>query len=117
MFREQLINRINEMQMLESNWDFNEADPIDKEAIANAYILVNEIDIEPDAIVPLPCGTIQIEWKNERNYFEIEICKKTFILWLVDDASGYSRTATLSWEDGDKINSILHVFFGDESNG
>lgn len=115
MFREKLINNINEMQMLEANWDLNEANPINKEAIANAYILVNEIDIEPDAIVPLPCGTIQIEWENEKNYFEVEICEKTLALWLVDNASGYSRTASISWADGDKINSILHVFFGGDN--
>jgi hypothetical protein len=68
-----------EIATLKENWDGYAASPIEKKVLINLTYLVNNLpinwvnDLDKDAILPNPNGTISLEWRNNANELCLEI--------------------------------------------
>ena len=89
---------LDELALLETDWDGYGAPPIAAEALEKARVLwsrLSKILPQPD-VVPNPNGTISFEWESDKGWANIEIGKKSFAVYVAPiDAEPISKTRCL----------------------
>lgn len=74
--RVHLTKRLEELALLESDWDGYGATPIDRRALERARLLVEQglrSSLPLPALVPVPDGGVQLEWTAGPVELEMEI--------------------------------------------
>ena len=91
------LSRIQEIELLQDNWNGYGAKAIEKEILEKGRLLIFELHrrfISADAF-PTQRSTLQIEYKNDNgDYFEIEIGKSEYKIAIITGEDEVEFTAT-----------------------
>ena len=74
MNKQEIINKLLEIQQLRENWNGYDAKPIPIEVITKALFLIEQLNPLPNFISPTGRESVQLEWeKDSCLYLEMEI--------------------------------------------
>ncbi|MDD5091340.1 MAG: hypothetical protein PHQ23_10555 [Candidatus Wallbacteria bacterium] len=89
-------NKLLSLSFLSDNWDGYGAKPISSQAVSRAAMLVDEAFDEATpvpSVVPVPNGSVQLEWHENNVDLEIEFLSSNKLLVSFDDLD-----EDISWE-------------------
>lgn len=103
------LERIEEIALLEQNWNDNEAEPFTVKLVNKVRDVVLSLDIQPD-VFPTAAESIQIEYEDEvkGKYLEFEIYEDA-IMMLKISAEGTEEKEVEEKE----INAIVRKFYNE----
>ena len=108
MTREELLVRLDEINELEDNWDYDGSGSIDKETIENARKIITEFKNLPYFISPTPFG-VQLEWENEKYYIEIEV-EHDIDIFIMSHIKDTYISKTIELKDYMLVDSLIELF-------
>jgi hypothetical protein len=116
IFLESSFRRIGALLQLKSGWDSYGAEPISPVAANKAKDLLTSISaplldfyprILPYAIVPMPNGGVQLEWKGAARDLEVEVAPDGKLSFLL--AEGHGKHRHFREQEGAKVTDILRL--------
>lgn len=105
------IEKLNEMALLDNNWDDNGAQAFDKTLLDNVkHLLVSLKDHQPD-IFPTNNSTVQAEFYIQNNYLELILSKDKCEVYITD-GENLDKDFFDDFEyDEEKIKHIVSSFY------
>ena len=107
-----LFKRIDDITLLEQDWNGYNASPISKDIITNAKKVVNILIYQPE-IFPTARNTIQFEYNignNRTAYLEIEVYANKYTVLIV-----YEHNYQSAFQDVitniSKLTNVINPFF------
>lgn len=74
---------INDLALLEKNWDGHQGEAISETVITNAKQLMENLKSVPlPDIVPSPDGTLSFSWESEDGWAQIDIGNDSFAIYV-----------------------------------
>jgi len=95
--------RLDVLSALQSGWDTYDAQPISRNAVAQAYTFLTELEarlgdevssMTPYFVAPLPYGGVQLEWRKPGREIEIEFAPDGTLAYLLIEGEGTARVFT-----------------------
>ena len=91
--KQDCLSKLNKISAYKQNWNGYGADPFDKDLIAKCKEIINNIFVYP-MVFPTANDSINLEYKNSKVYFEIEVFSVACTLFCEID--GKCATVELS---------------------
>jgi len=110
-----VYGKLDELRRLPENWDGDGGLPISEEIMGSASRLLAGLrtanrTLPIPFIAPIPNGSLQLEWRRNEKYFEIEFLDKDTISTLLEDSTGM-HTKNLYVIQQLAIENMLDRFF------
>ncbi len=107
--KEENLQQINDISLLEDNWNGYGAKKFSMKVIEFARRIIDNLFIQPE-VFPTGRNSIQIEYdKSNGDYLELELFEDNTIKLFVLYANGENKTENISFDD---INKVVDDFYG-----
>ena len=109
-----ILKTINEISLLENNWNNYNTQKIDPKIINNTINIINSLSpsilnyLRPENIYPSKTGTIIIDWEIDcKNILSLEIAKKSIGYFLEVNGVDFKQVHQIEISDLQKIVSSI----------
>lgn len=101
MTKQDCLDKLKKISEYKDNWNGYGAEPFDKDLIEECKTIIDNLFVYP-MVFPTANNSIQLEYKNDNTYFEIEIFSDRYCLFCkingkCADAELCSMSQAIDW--------------------